>query len=388
VNSTLTTGGARRGLPKICIVTSYDVLGRRRGGASITVLYLARHFARRYAMTIVSFSDPCASHQRTESIADSIRMVVLPHSPTSITARLALLREPAVRNSDLVIESADVGGPWFLFSAKRRILLAHQLWQEVFEEEVRPPLGTFLRLIEPWFYRPYRQIPTVMGSASRSARDSMIAVGIQSVLSIPFGSFERTVEGPPPIRGRELLAAPIITVLGRLRRYKGVQIVLEAMPSILHRFPDLRLAIAGDGPYRVELEGQACGLGIGESVMFLGHVSAEQRQEILRRSYACIAPSVREGYGFNVLDAYRAGTTVVGFDVPGTRDAIADGVTGVLARPRSALALADAIKSLLADPERRDSLTMTAHQFEHSIDLENATRPLDELVELLLTRSE
>lgn len=367
---------------RVAIIAAKPPWSEHRGGATGTAYLVALRLARVHDVSVVSFSN---SETGVDKVVDGIRFVLLPHSPTSIRGRLAVLRNPIVRECELLIESDDLGGPWFVPGKRRRILLAHQFWQEVFVEEVRAPVGALLKLLEPWFYLPYRRVPTVLGSISASAERSLRSVGIDNILRVPFG-FQSDSDDPTPLPGRDLQPSPILSIVCRLRRYKGVQFALNAMPEILDRFPNARLVVMGQGPYQESLKQVARDLGLVESVDFRGFVEDRLRQDILRHSYLSIAPSIREGYGFNVLDAFRAGTPVVGWDVPGTQDVIQSGTTGILVKNRSPSALAAAICELLTDPDRRDALAQAAFRWQHSIHIEDGLQLLDEWLTQVLNR--
>lgn len=377
----IVTGAHRLGHPtdrlRIALITAYDIRGARAGGASADVSRLARHLAERHDVAIVSFSD---SGEREQDEWEGVHLVFLPHSPWTAVARLALLREPWIRQSDVVIESVDAGGPWYAFSARSRVLLAHQLWKEVFVEEVRPPFGALLRLIEPWLYLPYRLTPTILASLSQSASRELRQVGIRNVSMVPFG-FHRDPLDAPPVPGAELRSRPILSVVSRLRKYKGVQFAISALPKILELYPDVELVIAGRGPYRQQLEGLTRRLGIVDSVRFLGYVSHAEKKHLLHRSYVSLAPSIREGYGLNVIEAFRSGTTVVGWRVPGTTDAIQDGVTGLLVEPFDVKGLSAVVIGLLDNPEARDRLAGDAYHWAGALDWEESLDQLDRIVE-------
>lgn len=325
------------------------------------------------------------SQKRVETEIEGIPLLLLPYPPTSIRIRLAALRHPWVRESDVVIESADVGGPWFAFSARQRVLLGHQLWQDIFAEELRPPFGAILKWLEPAFYLPYRGTSTWVNSGS--TEESFRALGITRIRRLPVGlqlglnlSSSSQIFPAAPIPGKDLLQRPRVSVVSRLRKYKGIQLVLEAFPEMQDSYPDLELLIVGRGPYRERLEAFAKSLGISDSVRFLGYLSEPQRDEILRGSITTIAPSIREGLGLNVLEAFRCGTTCVGWDVPGTRDVISNGITGVLVKFGDLGALATAIKDLLSDPEKRDSLARSAFDQVSSIPIPESIDQVDEFI--------
>jgi glycosyltransferase involved in cell wall biosynthesis len=130
--------------------------------------------------------------------------------------------------------------------------------------------------------------------------------------------------------GLERFAEPTIVHLGRLRRYKSVEVALGAMLKIRERLPSAKLAIIGDGPHKRALEVQTHRLGLGESVRFLGFMRGEELVEYLNRAHLLVNPSPKEGWGLTVVEANACGLPVVASDRPGLMDSVRDGETGFL----------------------------------------------------------
>jgi glycosyltransferase involved in cell wall biosynthesis len=128
----------------------------------------------------------------------------------------------------------------------------------------------------------------------------------------------------------ERFAEPTIVHLGRLRRYKSVEVVLRAMLKVRERLPAAKLVIIGDGPRRPALEREAARLGLGESVRFAGFLGGDALVEYLNRAHLLVNPSPKEGWGLTVVEANACGLPVVASDRPGLRDSVRDGETGFL----------------------------------------------------------
>ena len=153
---------------------------------------------------------------------------------------------------------------------------------------------------------------------------------------------------------------PLIVTIARLTdRYKGHDVVLDALPAIRERVAGARWVVVGDGPLRGELEARAAALGVSEIVTFAGSVSDSERDAWLDRARVFVMPSRLppggaggEGFGIVFLEAGAHGLPVVAGAVAGALDAVLDGETGVLVDPESPRAVADAVAGLLLDPER------------------------------------
>jgi glycosyltransferase involved in cell wall biosynthesis len=97
--------------------------------------------------------------------------------------------------------------------------------------------------------------------------------------------------------------------------------------EVKKKIPEAQLIMLGRGPEEEKLKRTAKGL---EGITFYGWVTEEEKFSLLRRAHFLLVPSVREGFGINVIEAAAAGTPTIGYDVPGLRDSIRDGETGYL----------------------------------------------------------
>ncbi len=158
----------------------------------------------------------------------------------------------------------------------------------------------------------------------------------------------------------------LIGAIGRLHRQKGIDLLLDAMPRLLEKHPDLVLLVAGDGPEAPALARQARANGLGESVRFLGVWS--RVPDFMAALDVLALPSRWEGMPNVVLEAMAAGTPVVATDVGGTPELIvsgeidrpAAGETGLLAPPENHEALARALVALLDDESRAAAMGLAA----------------------------
>ena len=143
---------------------------------------------------------------------------------------------------------------------------------------------------------------------------------------------------------------PQLLCLGRLVPDKGFDFAIAAFAAISHRFPQLRLIIAGDGPARLSLERQAAALGVARSVDFVGWVPPEKVPELINLATIVVMPSHREGLPTVALEAALMARPVVGTQVGGFPEVVLHKKTGWLVLPGDENALADALLFLLNEP--------------------------------------
>ena len=154
-----------------------------------------------------------------------------------------------------------------------------------------------------------------------------------------------------------------ILFVGRLEPYKGVDTLLNAVAALKRQTTrPFVLCIAGDGSLRSRLTAAADQLGIGDSVEFLGWVSADQIPWVYQTSDIFVLPSVVEGMPNGVLESMATGLPSVASRVPGTEELIDDGTTGTIFEPGDSRALAEALKALIEDDETRTRMGKAARQ--------------------------
>jgi glycosyltransferase involved in cell wall biosynthesis len=355
--------------PRILIFNWRDITHPWAGGAELYMHQLARRWARA-GCDVGWLCQRSRGAKRVEMI-DGIRIYRIGggFSGYPFAAILYLLR---LRNRYDSIVDCENGIPFFtpLYSRKPVTLLVHHLHSDVFRRELPRWIRWLPLWMESWLMpRVYANRPVVAVSASTQA--DLEARGFQRsrITRILNG-----VEPPPPPNGRRS-EAPLILHLGRLKAYKSVDILLRAMPKVLAVHPDARLAIVGQGPERARLECLAWSLGLASSVRFYGYLEKSLRNNLLAKAWLTVCPSAFEGYGVVCVEANAWGLPVVAADVPGLRDSVRDGATGVLVPHGDVPRLSAEINALIDDPSRREAIGRAgrawaaAHDWQRSAEM-------------------
>lgn len=152
-----------------------------------------------------------------------------------------------------------------------------------------------------------------------------------------------------------------VLFVGRLRYYKGVDVLLRAMALL----PVGRLVVVGDGPMRSKWERLVARLDLGQRVEFVGEVSDVERSAYYAAADVFVLPSVSraEAYGIVLLEAMAAGVPIVSTELgTGTSWVNLDGTTGRVVPPNDPEALADAIRGLLQDRPLRAEMGRAARE--------------------------
>jgi glycosyltransferase involved in cell wall biosynthesis len=148
--------------------------------------------------------------------------------------------------------------------------------------------------------------------------------------------------------------APVVGGIGRLDPAKGFADLIEAAARLRPEFPDLCVAIAGEGPLRAGLEAEAARLGVADRIRFLGFQPDVQLTldavDVFALSSHC------EALPYALLEAMATGLPAVGAAVGGVPEVIVPGETGFLVAPRDPPGLAAGLRPLLTDPALRDRM--------------------------------
>jgi len=145
----------------------------------------------------------------------------------------------------------------------------------------------------------------------------------------------------------------VVLTVGRWRadeRYKGMDTLITALPRLLPRWPELQLAMVGEGDDREWLENLAEENGVDRHVHFLSGLSYEELASCYAHCEIFALPSKGEGFGLVYLEAMACVKPVIGGAHGGAPEVIDDGKTGYLVPHGDAVQLAAAIETLLANP--------------------------------------
>ena len=220
--------------------------------------------------------------------------------------------------------------------------------------------------------------------------EQRIAGKRKPVVIIPFGvhvnRFGETKGGEGTNASR-----PGLPVLGTVCRLvepkKGLTYLLQAVAELERQMgkPVCQVMIVGDGPAQCELRALSERLGIAHRVQFMG--TRRDIPELLSRMDVFVLPSLYEGFGIAILEAMAAGKPVIATTVGGIPEFVEQGHSGVLVSPGDSRALAQAIKEVIAHPERATIMgrNAQAHVRKHYA-IESVVRQHEDLYEMCLAK--
>jgi len=204
-----------------------------------------------------------------------------------------------------------------------------------------------------------------IAAASRAIQNDAIRIvpEIATHCSVIYDGLQPPTATPLPLP----FDPPRIVCVGRLHREKGFDLVIQALPALMSRYPGLGLTVVGDGPERGALQQQAASLGLGSAVEFTGAVHNDLIPQLLNAATVAIIPSrVRDAFPIVALEAAFMGRPIIAANTGGLPEAVAAGETGLLVEVGSSRAIAEAVTFLLDHPAltRRMGAAGRARAFE------------------------
>lgn len=275
--------------------------------------------------------------------------------------RAYYLRHLADRPFDLVIEALNKV-PVFtpVWSGRRCVLVVHHLFGATAFREAPMPIAAATWLLERPISRVYQGVP--VEAISVSTADDLVARGLRRQdIRVIYPGVDLDFFTPDSSVARA--ATPTFLYLGRLKRYKGIHLILRALARVRQSGVECRLIVAGRGEYLESLRRLAARLEIEQLVDFVGYVSEAQKRALMRSAWANVFTSPKEGWGITNLEAGGCGTPTIASDSPGLRESVRHDVTGLLVPHGDVRALARAMEALARDPERVERLGAQAHLF-------------------------
>lgn len=138
--------------------------------------------------------------------------------------------------------------------------------------------------------------------------------------------------------------------VGRLVFYKNLEVVIKAIGILKKRQPNVKLVIVGDGPHRRSLEELANKLGLESNVEFLGYAPLDEKMKIIATSNALVFPSLCEGFGLVILEAFSQKKPVLVSNIKPMSDIVSDGKNGFVLDPYDEKAWAEHLLKLIENP--------------------------------------
>jgi glycosyltransferase involved in cell wall biosynthesis len=262
-------------------------------------------------------------------------------------------------------------------------LLVPHLFGTTAYRELPAPLAAMVALAE----RPMARVYARAGvqAISGSTRDDLVARGFRpDAVQVIYPGVDAGYFAPDPSIPRE--AVPTFLYVGRLKRYKQVDVAIAALGELGLTVPGARLWVAGAGDDMGRLVRVAREAGVAGSVEFLGYVSERRKLDLYRRAWAVVLPSLKEGWGITNLEAAGCATPALAADNSALRESVRDGETGFLVPTGDVKALAGAMARLATDGALRDRLGRGARAFAQTFSWERTAQQTESHLNAVVAR--
>ncbi len=236
------------------------------------------------------------------------------------------------RNTTDIIIDVENGIPFFtpLFTRLPKVCYVYHIHGSQFFYELPPIISHVGYFFERYIFpRVYRHTPII--AISETTKRQLINIGhpkknIHVVYSGINGS------GGTVKRSFSKFANPTLLYLGRIKKYKRVDLLVTLFTHIIKQIPKARLIIAGWGTEASHLTDIIMKSPLRRKITLMGPVSEKEKRTLLSKAWVFVNPSIGEGWSIAVIEANLYGTPAAAFDVPGLTESIQHRKTGVLAK--------------------------------------------------------
>ena len=363
---------------RILAINWRDLKNPLAGGAEVHLEENLRRFVKMgHSVTLLTSNFPGGAK---EEVVEGVRMVRAGNDYTFNWCVPFMLRKELKKNSyDVVLEDINKV-PFYspLYQKLPTLVIVPHLFADAVFQEINFVLGLYIYLAEKPIRRVYRGCKFCV--ISESTRQDLTTRGIPAEdVRVIYCGTDFSLYSKDPKVAKEI--DPLVVYMGRLKKYKSVDHLLAAFAKIAGDFPKARLIIIGEGDDHSRLLVITRKLGIESRVTYTGFVSKEDKVTWLRKAWVVVCPSLKEGWGLTNIEANACGTPVVCADVPGLRDSVSPGKSGLLYPYGQIDGLAAHLREVLSNHALRQKLESGALEWAQQFSWDRAAEEMIKLVE-------
>lgn len=266
----------------------------------------------------------------------------------------------AKNNYDLIVDDISkipMDTPRYI--NKPIVGILHHIHGSTLYKEIPAYMAFYISQCEKRIPKYYSKTP--MFTVSPSTKDELVALGQpEAKIDYLYNAIDQELFEKTKIEKSE---TPLLVYVGRIKKYKQVDLVIDVLPKLLEKYPNLELHIGGTGDNLEELKNYASQKGVLDSVKFLGFLSEDDKAKLLGRAWIFVTMAMKEGWGITVIEANAMNTPVVGSNVSGLRDSIKDGETGYLVEMYNEEDLIVKISDLIENKEKLNQFSENAKEW-------------------------
>lgn len=271
---------------------------------------------------------------------------------------------------DLLIDVVN-GIPFFtpFYSRLPKLGYVYHVHESQFFYELPFPISYIGYFIEKYLF-PAVYLRTKIIAISQTTKNQLIKYGFsRNNIRIVYCGINGNVKSS---NHQSKFTHPTLLYLGRIKKYKRVDLLVDLFPKIIERVPDARLIIAGWGTEASKVTDTIMKSPLRRKISLMGPVSPSEKRALLSKSWIFINPSIGEGWSIAVIEANLYGTPAVSFEVPGLAESIQSGKTGFLAKDEDDLI--EKICKILNNKKLRDRLSHNALLWANNFDWDKTAK--------------
>lgn len=273
--------------------------------------------------------------------------------------------------ADAVID-VENGIPFFtpLFCRVPKVCYVYHVHGKQFFYEMYPPFNSIGYAVEKFIFPfLYKNIPII--AISETTKKQLVDIGFKkeniTVVYCGMNGSQNYIKKP-----MAKFSNPTLLYLGRIKKYKRVDLLIKILPAIIKQIPQARLIIAGWGTEAAHLTDKIMKSPLKRKISLMGPVSTEEKKTLLSKSWLFVNPSIGEGWSIAVIESNFYGTPAAAFNVTGLSESIKNGETGLLAQNNEDLI--NKICEVLSNKTLRERLSKNATKWAQTFNWDRSAK--------------
>jgi len=254
-----------------------------------------------------------------------------------------------------------VGSFLSFFTSKPNILVIHDVftlekdfWNNWVKQKNISKLNKFLG---PIFEKMIIRIKSAaIHTVSEASKDDLLKFGAKKLIYVINNAIEINEIKKSKVNQLQFI------YIGRLIFYKNLEIVFKAIKILSKTYPEISLIIVGGGPYKEKLEKMVMDLKLQNNIQFKGHLSDEEKNSWITSSQALVFPSMVEGFGLVVLEAFMFEKPVLVANIRPLSDIVSDKITGLVLSHDNEQDWAKAMEEIILNPEKAHEMGLAGRK--------------------------
>ncbi|MDE1867953.1 MAG: glycosyltransferase family 4 protein, partial [Thaumarchaeota archaeon] len=193
-------------------------------------------------------------------------------------------------------------------------------------------------------------------TVSETTRDDLVKFGARKPIHVIHNSIETNVINntmPNPLQ---------FVYVGRLVFYKNIEVAIRAIEIVKKTEPEIKLTIIGSGPHENSLKNLVKKIGLEQNIEFKGYVSAQEKSRLITESNALVFPSLCEGFGLVILEAFDQSRPVLVSNIRPMSDIVSHEENGFILDPYNENQWADCLLRIIRNPQEATKIGQNGNQ--------------------------